>query len=54
MERKPVPAAAAQSAPPLRLVIREFELFSGTSPAVLNIPVRRLVYAEVLDVLLPG
>jgi hypothetical protein len=42
--------------PPLRLVVREYELFPGSGEAVsiAPIPATRLVYAEVLDVLLPG
>ena len=40
----------------LRLVVREYELFPGSGEAVsiAPLPATRLVYAEVLDVLLPG
>jgi hypothetical protein len=42
--------------PPLRLVAREYEVFQATSQVPTFVPptARRLVYAEVLDVLLPG
>jgi hypothetical protein len=52
----------AQPMPPLRLVIREYELFPGTNApqglageiAIVVPPAqRRLVYAEVVDVLIP-
>jgi hypothetical protein len=42
--------------PPLRLVLREYELFPGSFASAVTaagIPARRLVYAEVVDVLLP-
>lgn len=42
--------------PPLRMVLREYELFPGSFAGVLSavgIPARRLVYADVVDVLLP-
>lgn len=41
--------------PPIRLVVREYELFPGSSEGntIAAIPATRLVYAEVLDVLLP-
>ncbi|MDB5058979.1 MAG: putative outer rane channel [Chloroflexi bacterium] len=44
--------------PPLRLVIREYELFAGAASdfaiVAVNTGATRLVYAEILDVLLPG
>jgi hypothetical protein len=42
--------------PPLRLVVREYELFpgSGEGATIAVVPATRLVYAEVLDVLLPS
>lgn len=41
--------------PPLRLVVREFELFPGSGEGITfaPTPAMRLVYAEILDVLLP-
>ena len=41
--------------PPLRLVIREFELYpsNGEEITIAATPATRLVYAEVLDILLP-
>ncbi len=54
-----LPPQSASSLPPLRLVIREYETFPAATPDPNNLdwPVQtidRLVYAEVLDLMMPS